>query len=70
MFEVQIPPGFELEDRDEIRRVDQRLIFRALAIAKRALVGALSERIDPFLNRQGNLQIHYPACGLRVEAAA
>jgi hypothetical protein len=67
---VQIPLGFELEDRDEIRCVDQRLIFRALAIAKGALVGALSEGIDSFLNRRGDPQIDYSACGLRVETAA
>ena len=67
---VQIPLGFELEDRDEIRCVDQRLIFRAFAIAKRALVGAPSERIDSFLNWRGNLQIDYSACGLAVETAA
>jgi hypothetical protein len=36
-------PGFELEDRDEIRCVDQRLIFRAFAVTERSLVGPLGQ---------------------------
>jgi hypothetical protein len=66
----QVQPGFELEDRDEIRRVDQRFVFGAFTIAQRALVGPLSERIDSLLNRLRDLQIDDPACRCNVETPA
>ena len=67
---VQMLPRLELEDRDKIRCVNQGLIFQAFVIGKRAVVGQLSEHIDPFLDRCGNLQLDYPACGFSVETAA
>src|SRR5664280_1688239 len=63
-------PRLALEDRDEILCVDQGLIFQAFVIGKRAVVGPLSEHVDPFLDRCGNLQFDYPACGFSVETAA
>jgi len=67
---VQIQAGFELEDRNEIRRIDQRLIFGAIALVKRSLVGPFSEIIDSLLNLWGHLEPGYPPCGFGVETAA
>jgi hypothetical protein len=53
-----MPPGFELEDRDEIRCVDQRF------------VGPLSERIDSLLNRSWDLQIDDTACRCNLKTPA
>jgi hypothetical protein len=44
------------------------LVFRALAIAKRAFVSTLSERIHALPNRRVNLQVDDSAFGFRVEA--
>jgi hypothetical protein len=66
---VQLPPRFELEDRDEIRCVDQGFIFQAFVIRKGAFVSPLSERIDSFLNWCGDLQLDYPARGFHVKTA-
>ncbi len=63
----QMLTGFELEDRDEIRSVNQGLIFQPFVTRKRAVIGPLSERIDSFLDRCGKLQLDYPACGFLVE---
>jgi len=67
---VQVQAGFELKNRNKIRRVDQSLVFRAFRVAKRPLVSQLSQRIDPLLNRPANLEINDSTCGLGVEATA
>jgi len=67
---VQVQAGFELKNRNKIRCVDQRLVFRAFRVAKRPLVSQLSQRIDPLLNRPVNLEIDDSTCGLSVEATA
>ena len=66
----QLLPRLELEDRDEIRCVDQSLVFQAFLIRQRAVVGPFRESIDSFLDLCGNAQLDYPACGFHVEAAA
>lgn len=63
----QMLTGFELEDRDKIRSVNQGLIFQPFVTRKHAVIGTLSRRIDSFLDRCGNLQLDYPACGFLVE---
>jgi len=67
---VEMLPDFKLEDRDEIRCVDQRLVFGAFVVTERTLIGLLSERVDSFLNWLGDLQLDYSARGFRVETAA
>ena len=62
--------GLELEDRNEIRGVDQRLVFGPLRIVDRALVGPFCKGVDSFLDRQRYLEIPYATCGLCVQTAA
>jgi len=52
---VQLLPRFELEE--------------AFVIRRGAVVSPLSERIDSFLNRCGNLQLDYPARGFNFRGA-
>jgi hypothetical protein len=44
---TQVQARLEFENRDEIRRVDQRLVFGALRVADIALLGPLPEQIRP-----------------------
>lgn len=67
---IQVQPGFQFEDRNEIRRVDQRLILGTLVGAKSALIGPLRKRVDSFLNRRGDLEVGHSTSGLSVETAA
>ena len=67
---VQVPPGLELEYRDKVRRVDQRLVFGPFVRAEIAFVGSLRERIDPLLYWRIDPKVNEASRGLRVEAAA
>ena len=66
---VQMLLGFKLEDRNEIRCVDQRLVFGAFVVTKRTFIGLLSEPVDSFLNWRSDLQLDYSARGFSVETA-
>ena len=67
---IQKPPGLKLENRDEVRRIDQRLVFTTLFRRETAFVGPFSEGIDTFLHRWINAKIDETTGGLRVEAPA
>src|SRR5947209_15524334 len=51
---IKLLTGFELENRDEVCRVDQRLIFGPLAVSQGALVSPLCELIDSLLHWRVN----------------
>ena len=61
-FRFQVQAGLELQDGDEIRCVNQRLVFRTLALAQGALVGPFGERVYTLLNWRIDLQIEYATC--------
>ena len=67
---VELLPGFELENRDEVRCVDERLIFRKLAFAQGALVRPFCEFLHTLLHGRANLQTDNATRGLRIEASA
>src|SRR5262249_53294290 len=62
--------SLELEDGNEVRCIDQRLVFGAFAIAECPLISPLSERVDPFLHWRVNLQIDDTTRRLHVETPA
>ena len=66
----QMEAGFELQDRNEIRHVDEGLVFGSFALAQDSLVCAFCERVDTLLNGLGNLKIGHAACGLGIETSA
>jgi hypothetical protein len=55
---IQEPSGLELENRDEVRSVDQRLVFTTFFVAETAIAGAFSEAIDSFLHRWINAKVN------------
>ena len=69
-FRIQMKTSLELQDGDEIRCVNQRLIFGALALAERAFVGPRGKGVNPFLHLRINVEINNPAGGLCIEASA
>ena len=69
-FRFQVQTRLDVKDGDEIRCIDQRLVFRAFAIAKGAVVPLLRKRVDALLHWGVNLQIDDPTCGLHIQAAA
>src|ERR1700733_5917306 len=62
--------SLELEDRNEIRGVDQRFVFAKFLRTETAFVGALTKRINPFLNWRIDAKVDETPRGLRVEASA
>ncbi len=66
----QVLPGFQLENRDDVRCVDQRFIFVAFVFTQRPVIGTLGETANSFLNNRRELQFDHPARGLRVQTAA
>lgn len=69
-YRVELPAGLDLEDGNEIRRVDQRFVFRTFAIAQSTLVSPFRQRIDPFLYPGVNLQIDDATRRLPIETPA
>ena len=69
-FCIQVQTGLELQDGNEIGCVNERLIFRALALAERAFVGARGKNVNALLHGRIDPKIHNAACGVRIEAAA
>lgn len=67
---LQMLPGFDLEDRHELRSTDQGFVFGAFVLTQRCLVRSLGQPIDSRLNSRGGPQTGDPAHGFRVEAAA
>jgi hypothetical protein len=67
---VELMTGFELENRDEVRCVDQRLIFRKLAFAQDAVVSPFREFVYTLLHERANLQTDNATRRLRIEASA
>ena len=67
---VQVAPGLELEYRNNVRRIDQRLVLGPFVQIEGAFVRLLSERIDPFLYWWINAKVNEASRGLGVEAAA
>ena len=63
-------PGLELEYRNNVRRIDQRLVLGPFVRMEGAFVRPLGERIDPFLYWWINSKGNEASRGLRVEAAA
>src|ERR1700733_4224307 len=62
--------SLELEDRNEIRGVDQRFVFAKFLRTETAVVGPLTKRINPFLNWRIDAKVDETPRGLRVEASA
>jgi len=67
---VEMLTSLELQDRDEVRRVDERLVFRALTVRQATLISALGEFVDALLHGRVNLEIDHAARGLGIETAA
>ena len=67
---IQMLTGFQLENRDEIFRIDEGFILQAFVIGQRALIRLLRKGIDPLLNEWRHLQVDHPPGGLSVEATA
>ena len=63
-------PGLELEYRNNVRRIDQRLVLGPFVRIEGTFARLLSERIDPFLYWWINAKLNETSRGLRVEAAA
>src|SRR5579863_6987468 len=67
---VQMPTGFELEDRNKIRSVNQRSVFGPVLRVETTLVGPLTEHLDPCLYRRIYTESNKTPGGLHVEAEA
>jgi hypothetical protein len=67
---VKLLPGLQLEDRNEVRCIDQRFILGAFGIAQSAFVSPFRKRVDPFLHGRFDPQFHDPARRLRIETPA
>ena len=67
---VQMPPGFEFEDCDKIRRVNQRFVLGAFGSVEITFVRPLAEHLDPSLHRWIDTEGSETSSRFRVEAAA
>jgi hypothetical protein len=67
---AQLPPRFALQDRNEVRGIDDGFVFGALVVGQETFVRALGECADAFLNLRGNLKLGDAARGFGVQAAA
>jgi hypothetical protein len=67
---AQLPPGFELQDGDEVCGIDDGFVFGSLVIGEQTFIGAFGECADAFLNIRGNLKLGNAARGFGVQAAA
>jgi hypothetical protein len=66
-----LSPRLELEDRDKVRRVDERFIFGPIVSAKSAFVGPRTERINQLLYSWIDPKLDQtPRNGPLVQAAA
>ena len=53
--------GLELQDGDEARRVDKRLVLGPLFVGEKAVVRALGQEVNPRLNARVNPKLgHAP----------
>ena len=67
---IEMPAGFELEDRDKVGCVNQRFVFGSLRSIETTFVRALTENFDPSLHRLIDTECNQPSSRLRVEAKA
>jgi hypothetical protein len=65
-----MPPGFEFEDRDKVRRVDQRFVLGPLGSVEITFVRPLAEHLDPCLHRWIDTEGNETSSRFRVEAEA
>lgn len=61
---------FELENGDEIRCIDQGLVFSPFVACEQTLVRADCEGINSLLHGGIKAQFDYSSCRFRVKAAA
>ena len=65
-----MPLGFEPEDRDEVRGVDQGFVFGSLVSTELALVGAFTKHFDPRQHLWIDSERHQTPSRFRVETEA
>ena len=66
----QVSNGVQLQDRNEIRPVDNGLIIGTLLFSKEPFIRPLRQRRDPRLNTCINLELSHASGGLGVQAFA
>jgi len=67
---LQMAPGFEFEDRDKVRRVDQCFILGTLRSVEVALVRPIAKHLDPCLDRWIDTKGNQAPGRFRIEAKA
>ena len=67
---AEMPLGFEPEDCDKVRGVDECFVFGSLVFSEVALVGAFTEHFDPSQHLWIDLERHQAPSRFRVEAEA
>ncbi len=65
-----MPAGFEFEDRDKIRRVNQRFVLGPLGCVENPFVRPLAKHFDPRLHRRIDTEGNKTSSRFRVEAEA
>jgi hypothetical protein len=65
-----MPPGFEFENRDKVRRVNQGFVLGPFRGGEVAFVCPLTEHFDPCLHRRIDPEGNQTPGRLRVEAKA
>ena len=66
----EMSAGLELQDRDEVRRVDERLVLGPLFLGEKAFVCALGQEVNPCLNARVNSNLGHAPGRLVIEASA
>lgn len=66
---LQLPPRFELQDGDEICRVDDGIILGSFVVIEDPFVGSFREDVNPHLDRRINTEFGHAPGRVRVKAA-
>jgi hypothetical protein len=67
---VQLLAGLEFQNRNEVSRVHQRLVFAPLVFSKCSFVGCVRQLVNALANLISELHGHQAACGFGIETTA
>lgn len=62
--------GFQLQNRDKIRSIDQGFVFGEIIVAKEPFVSALGEIVDSCLYLRLHSEGDNTTCGISVQTSA
>lgn len=68
--QIEVLPSLQLENGNEVCRIDERLVLGAFTLGELALVRSGRERVYQLLDRRGNLKLDDAPRGAVIQAAA